>query len=154
MSEVLVRAIKNLVLQSIRQYIPLVARILLTPVFALAGVEKIMDPQGTIEAMSNAGLPFASLLLPVVILWLIGGGLSILTGFRTRIGAIALIVFLIPASVLPHGFWAYDPATEAFKLQMIMFLKNLGLMGGLLLLVTHGSGPYSIDSAMGRCDRD
>jgi putative oxidoreductase len=76
----------------------------------------------------------------------LAGGLSLLLGFLTRIGAVGLFIFLIPTTLLFHNFWAAPEAQH--QEQMVNFLKNLAVMGGLLMVVAYGAGPLSIDSAM------
>ncbi|MCS7271144.1 MAG: DoxX family protein, partial [Gemmataceae bacterium] len=60
-----------------------------------------------------------------------------------------LIVFLIPATVIFHNFWAFEGQEQ--QMQMIMFLKNLAILGGLLLVVGFGAGAYSLDNRCGSC---
>lgn len=72
------------------------------------------------------------------------GGVSVLAGWKTRWGVTALLAFLAPVTVVFHGFWAYSGA-EA-QLQMIQFLKNLAIAGGLLALGAAGPGPISVDA--------
>ena len=73
----------------------------------------------------------------------LGGGLSLLLGYRARLGALALFLFLIPVTLVFHNFWTYPP--EQQQVQMLFFLHNLTLMGGLLLVMTYGPGPLSLD---------
>ena len=72
------------------------------------------------------------------------GGLALLLGFHTRAAALLLFLYLIPTTLVFHNFWAYPP--EQQQLQMIMFLKNLAIMGGLGMLVSFGPGPLSLDA--------
>lgn len=81
--------------------------------------------------------------LGMAVLIEIGGGLSVLFGFKARMGASALIIFLITASLIFHRFWAVEGMEH--QNQMIHFLKNVSIMGGLLLIVAFGSGPLSFD---------
>jgi len=84
-----------------------------------------------------------SLFLAGAILCEVLGGLSVLVGYRARIGAAALIVFLIPASLIFHDFWTLEGMEQ--QVQMVMFMKNLSIMGGLLLVMSLGTGPFSLD---------
>lgn len=126
----------------------LFARLALAAIFAVSGSAKLVDVSGTAAHMSSAGLPYAEPLAMFVGIAEILGALSIALGALTRLGAIGLIVFMIPATLLFHNFWAFEG--DAQRLQMIQFLKNLSLTGGLLLLVSHGPGRYSVDSLLRR----
>jgi putative oxidoreductase len=72
----------------------------------------------------------------------IGGGLSLLLGYWTRAGAIALILFMIPTTLLFHTNFADQN-------QMIHFLKNLAMFGGLFYVAAYGAGPLSMDARFG-----
>ncbi len=121
----------------------LLGRIGLSAIFLLSGVNKITNWEGTVQYMQSKDLPMVPLLLAGAIVFELVGGLSVLVGYKGRLGAVLLILFLIPATVLFHNFWALEG--EQQQLQMIMFLKNLAILGGLLLVVAHGSGPWSVD---------
>ncbi len=113
------------------------ARLLLAQVFLIAGLTKITgyaDTQGYMEAM---GIPGA--LLPLVILLEAGGGLAIILGWQTRLVAATLALFSLAAAVIFHN-------NLADQMQTIMFMKNLAIAGGLILLVAHGAGGYSLDN--------
>ena len=72
-------------------------------------------------------------------------GLSVLLGFHARIGGLLLVVFLVPVTLAMHKFWGVaDPAVA--QLQMILFTKNLALIGGALLIAFFGAGPTSLDA--------
>jgi putative oxidoreductase len=117
-----------------------VGRILLSGIFLRAGIGHVLDFAGMQQAIIAKGIPgflsvgaaFGGIIL------LLSGGLSILLGYQTRVGAKLLIVFLIPATLLFHLNFA-DP------MQQIQFFKNLGLIGGLLLLIQTGAGYWSLD---------
>jgi len=85
-----------------------------------------------------------TLFLAGAIIFEVLGGLSVLLGFKARLGAIALIIFTIPAALIFHNFWAFEGMEQ--QTQMIMFMKNLAIIGGLLLITSFGSGPLSIDN--------
>jgi putative oxidoreductase len=121
-----------------RDIIPLVARILLSAIYLVSGVNKILNPAGTQEYMAASGMFLTGLFLGVAIAIELGGGLSLLLGYKTRTGAAALVIFLIAATLIFHTNLA-DP------LQQLMFLKNLGLLGGLLLVMQYGPGRISLD---------
>lgn len=121
-----------------------VGRVFLAIIFMISGVAKFLDWPANVAAMeSQAGIIGMSWLLAVAGIVEIMGGLSILTGTFARVGALALFLFLIPVTALFHDFWSFSGAER--QLQMAMFLKNLSIMGGLLLVVGFGAGRASID---------
>lgn len=122
-------------------YIPLVARIFLSVIFLRSGISKILDFGGTQQFMAASGIPLVltGLLLVGSILFELAGGLSVLLGYKPRWGAIALIIFLVPTTLIFHTNFAEE-------MQVIQFLKNLALIGGLLMVVYFGSGPVSLDA--------
>ena len=128
----------------INGFLPLTGRIFLSAIFLMSGLGKIADWSGTAGYMSSKGMPFASLLLVGAIVFEICGGLSILLGFKTKIGSVALIIFLIPATLVFHNFWALEGMDQ--QMQMIMFMKNLAILGGLLTIIAHGSGTLALDN--------
>lgn len=124
----------------------LVGRILLASIFLVSGFAKLTNTAETAGHMSAVGIPAPELLAMVAGVAEIAGALAILFGFLTRIGALGLILFMIPTTLLFHNFWAFEGAEQ--KTQMINFLKNLTIIGGLSLLVANGPGPYSIDQKL------
>ncbi len=123
---------------------PLIGRLLLAFVYITAGLGKIAAYEGTAGYMASQGMPLISILLPLTILLEIGGGILIAVGFFTRPAALAIIAFTVVASLIFHQFWA-APAEQA-QLQQIMFFKNIGLVGGFLLLIAFGPGRWSLDA--------
>ena len=121
------------------KFIPLVGRAFLAAVFLRAGISNLLSFSSTQQMIAGQGLPLPTLLLIGNILFCLVGGILVLLGFKTRIGAILLILFLIPTTLIFHNFWA-NPS------ELIPFFQNLGLIGGLLILFYFGSGPLSIDS--------
>ena len=118
----------------------LLGRLALAALFLPAGLSKITGFEGTVGYITSAGLPLASLAAVIAILVEIGGGLALLTGLFTRPAALVLAVFTAAASVSFHAYWAV-PAEQAF-MQQLMFYKNLGIVGGLLILAAHGAGAW------------
>ncbi|MBD2039464.1 DoxX family protein [Microcoleus sp. FACHB-672] len=125
-----------------QKYVPLLARIFLSLIFIKAGIDKLLDPGSTIQQMASKGIPLPGVLIVPTIILLIAGGLSVLLGFKARYGALGLIGFLIPTTLIFHTNFA-EP------MQQGQFLKNLGLMGGLLMVVAFGSGALSVDDRTG-----
>ena len=117
--------------------IQLIGRIMLALIFILAGVGKITDPAGTMGYMQSAGLP-GLLLWPIIALVLLGG-IALAIGYKTRLVAFALAAFCVLAAALFHNNFAD-------QMQMILFLKNIAIAGGLLLLAVSGSTAYSMDN--------
>lgn len=130
-------------------YIPLAARIFLTILFLHSGLNKILDFGGTQEYMASSGIPagLTGFLLVCSIIIEILGALSVILGYKARWGAIALIVFLVPTTLLFHTNFAES-------MQVTQFFKNLALIGGLLMVVYFGSGPLSIDRDAKSSDRN
>lgn len=121
-----------------------VARVLLALMFILAGINKFGNLEGTAGYVASGGLPLAGLLAPLVATLEVVAGLMVLVGWQARWAALALALFTLAASVLFHAFWSM-PADKAY-LQQLMFLKNLAVAGGLLLIYSFGAGPGSLDA--------
>ena len=96
-----------------------------------------------------AGVPFPSLAVPASGVLALAGALSILLGYRARIGAWLLVLFLVPVTLMMHNFWA---ATDlvTYQIERAMFLKNLTMLGGALLISYYGAGPLSLDALLKR----
>ena len=124
-------------------FILLVGRLLLSFMFVISGVNKIMAFTATADYMSAAGLPAASLLLVLTIAVEVLGGLAIAIGWQTRWAALVIFLFLIPVTYVFHAFWNVDPAQA--QNQMNHFMKNLTIMGGMLYLLATGPGRISAD---------
>ena len=101
--------------------------------------------QTTIDMAASHGVPLATIAIPASGLLELAGGLSILLGYRAKLGAWALVLFLVPVTLMMHQFWA-APNQEAMALQLTMFMKNLSLIGAALLITQFGAGPMSIDA--------
>ena len=120
-----------------RSYLPLLARVLLGLIFVMSGLTKITGFEATQQQMASQGMPLTAVFLVGAIVVEILGGLSVILGLWARAGAAALVLFLIPATLIFHTDFSQQT-------QMVMFLKNLSIMGGLLLVLAFGSGPYRI----------
>jgi putative oxidoreductase len=119
----------------------LAGRILLSGLFLLSGVGKIGAYAGTAAYMSSAGVP--AVLLPVVIAVEVLGAIAIILGWQTRVAALLLAGYSLLAALIFHS-------NLANQIEMIMFLKNVSIAGGLLLLVTNGAGQLSLDRSLAR----
>jgi len=116
--------------------IQLIGRIMLALIFILAGINKIIDPAGTMGYMQAMGVP-SMLFWPTIMLEVLGG-LALAVGYKVPLVAFALAVFSIIAAVFFH-------INFGDKMQIILFLKNIAMAGGLLLLAVGGTTAYSID---------
>jgi putative oxidoreductase len=124
------------------KYIALIGRIFYSAIFLAAAPQHFK--YSAIDYASRHGVPLPDLLVPFAGVLALVGGLSVLFGFKTKIGAWILIAFLVPVTFVMHNFWAVsDP--QAVALQQNLFMKNLALMGGALLLAAFGAGPVSVD---------
>jgi putative oxidoreductase len=126
----------------------LIGRILLAAVFVLSGINKLGNFTGTAAFMSGAGLPMAEVLLVATIAIELICGMMLVLGWRARFAAAVLLLFMVPVTAVFHNPWAAGDQ-EMAQQQMIHFLKNLAIMGGLLNLMAFGSGGYSIKARAG-----
>lgn len=125
----------------------LIGRILLAAMFLLSGINKMADPQGTQQYMAAMGMTWMTGLFYIgAIAVEVGGALSLLLGYRARIGAWLLVSFMIPTTLIFHTQFG-DPN------QMIHFLKNLSITGGLLYVAAYGAGGLSMDAGLERAER-
>ena len=122
---------------------PLVGRILLAQMFLVAGYGKIMGFAGTAKYMAAKGLPMADALLVLTITIELGGGLLILLGWKARWAALAIFLFLIPVTLVFHGYWSIEDANQRLS-EMRNFMKNVAIMGGMAYIIAYGSGPFSL----------
>ena len=120
------------------KYIALAARICLSLVFFNAAISHLTDFSGFVEMISSQGLPLASLLAIGTIVFQFLGAVFLLLGYKANIGAILLIIFLIPATL-----FFVNPIADPSRLTD--FFSNIGLIGGLLMVIYAGSGALSID---------
>ncbi len=121
----------------------LLARVFLTAIFFNAAFGKITHFPGTQKFMAAKGMPMTGLLLAGAIFLLVAGGLSVLLGYRTRLGSLLLIIFIVPTTLIFHTDFS-------IKVQMIMFMKNASIMGGLLMVLAFGPGAISLDGRSSR----
>jgi len=98
-----------------------------------------------IDYATSKGVPLANLAVPFAGVLAFLGGVSILLGYHARIGAALLIAFLVPVTLMMHNFWALEDPQEAM-VQQAMFMKNLAMLGGVLLIAHFGPGPISFDA--------
>jgi len=126
----------------------LIGRILVAAIFLVSGIAKLADTSGTAGYMTAAGIPNAGVLAVIAGIVEIAGGLAIAVGFLGRLAALGLICFMIPTTLIFHGFWRFEGAEAT--LQLASFMKNLAIIGGLLLLYANGPGRRSVDARLRR----
>lgn len=123
--------------------VTLLGRFLFAAIF-IASVPMHFSQQ-MISMADSHGVPLASIAVPAAGLLALAGGLSILMGYHAKLGGWAIVLFLLPVTLMMHPFWAASDK-EAMNLQLTMFMKNLSLMGGALLITQFGAGPMSLDA--------
>jgi putative oxidoreductase len=132
---------------SARPYVALAGRGLFSLIFILAALGHFSKQ--TIEFAASHGVPLASLAVPLSGLLSLAGGLSVLLGYRAKVGAWLLVLFLVPVTLAMHPFWAvHDPMMA--QMQQAMFMKNLSMLGGALFISQVGAGPLSLDARRGK----
>ena len=128
----------------LERYGTLAARLLLGQIFFISGVMKVLKPEETAAQMASRDMFWIPFFLWAAALVELIGGLSLLLGYKARLGALVLFLFLIPVTLTFHNWWTYpDPKDQ--HVNMLFFIHNLSLMGGLLLVMTFGPGPLSMD---------
>ncbi len=127
-------------------YIPIefLGRVLFVVLFLPAGVSKLFGFEGTVEYFGSLGIPMASAAVITTIAIEVLGSIALLIGYKTRYAAFALAGFTLLASLVGHAFWL-APAEQAF-VQQLLFLKNIAVIGGLLVLASAGAGKWSLDN--------
>lgn len=130
-------------METLNRFGPLIGRILIAFIFIFAGYGKITGFEGTVGYIASKSLPMPQLAAIGAIIVELGGGLMLVFGLRARWAAAALFVFTALAALFFHNFWAV-PADQVQN-TMIHFMKNISMLGGLLYVIVHGSGPVSLD---------
>jgi putative oxidoreductase len=121
----------------------LIARLGLSAIFILSGFGKISKFTETAASIGGKGLPAPEVFAVLTICVELGGGLLLLFGWKARWAAFALMVFTLLAAFLFHNYWTMSGSAAAGN--YINFMKNLAIAGGMLMVVAHGPGRYSID---------
>ncbi|PYU46952.1 MAG: DoxX family protein [Acidobacteria bacterium] len=116
-------------------------------IFLIAAPNHFTRP--TIAFSASQGVPLASIAVPLSGVLAIAGGLSILLGYRAKLGAWLIVLFLIPVTFMLHKFWTVQDPMMA-QIQMILFMKNVSMLGGALLISQFGAGPFSLDARRSR----
>ncbi len=131
-----------------RSYVMPVGRLLLALIFIVSGTNKLVHWSQSAAFMASKGLPLVPLLLGLAAVIELVGGLMVLIGYRADLGALALFVYLIPVTLVFHAFWGLHGMDA--QMQMVNFLKNLSIMGGLLTVAASSPTPISVDAARAR----
>ena len=121
----------------------LIGRILLALMFLGAGISKFGGLEGTAGYIASAGLPLPKLLAIATATLEVVAALMLIIGWQARWAALALAAFTLLATLLFHNYWAM-PAEQQFT-QQLMFMKNMAIVGGLLVLFAFGPGALSLD---------
>jgi len=124
---------------------PLVGRILISVIFLLSGIMKLANFSGSVAFAASKGLPLANVMLAGALAVEILGALCLIAGFQTRIAALIMFLYLIPTTLIFQNFWVMQGAMRGDM--QIHFLKNLAIMGGLLMVAAYGPGRLSVDAS-------
>ena len=127
-------------------YVPLIGRILYSLIFIMFGFNHIFNISQMSQYAAMKGVPMPTVAVFVTGVMILLGGLSVALGYKSKVGALLLVVFLIPTTLMMHNFWAIEDPMQS-QMEMIMFMKNLGLLGGALLIYYFGSGPLSLEKS-------
>ncbi|HET7501337.1 MAG TPA: DoxX family protein [Kofleriaceae bacterium] len=127
---------------AMRALVP-IGRVLFALIFVASVIGHFSDAQ--IAQASAHGVPLATIGVPIAGLIALAGGVSIMLGYRARFGALLLLVFLVPVTLVMHKFWGL-PDPQMAMMQRINFMKNTSLIGACLMIMYFGSGPYSLDT--------
>lgn len=129
---------------SLQGPINVLGRISLCAIFFLSAVgKKIPEFKGVAAYMASKGVPASQVMLAGAIVFLIVGSASVILGYKARIGATLLLIFLGLATYYFHDFWHFSG--QAAEAQQIQFMKNLGLAGAMLMIIANGSGTGSLE---------
>ena len=129
-----------------RFLVPL-GRLLFASIFILSSLE--LFSSRAVGYAVDAGVPVANVLVPLAGILALVGGVSVLLGYHARVGALLLVLFLLPVTLWMHRFWTAADPTAAAQ-QMANFLKNTAMLGAALMLTYFGAGPLSLDAKRGR----
>lgn len=149
-------------------FLCIIGRICISVIFIASGINKCLEWNETTGGVDKALsewvqrsidnedfqsvftqlLPYVDLLVICAIVLELGGGLMVLLGFKARLGGFLLFLFMIPTTLLFHSYWFYEDNVQ--QMQLVMFLKNLAIMGGLLYVIAFGSGKGSKVKVVGQ----
>jgi putative oxidoreductase len=121
----------------------LLGRILLSAIFFFEAIDSILFADKMKVTMAEYGILWKQdLLLYTSIVALMIGALMVLFGYRIRFGVWLLLLYWVPVTVIVYSFWNDPPDSQ--RLNAILFMKNIAVAGGLLMIAAHGSDRYSV----------
>ena len=124
------------------KFLVLLGRILYVAIFLFSAPNHFT--KGAVDYAAQQGVPMPNILVPVAGVIAIVGALSVLLGYKAKIGALLLVIFLVPVTYFMHQFWGVGDPIWA-QTQQINFMKNISMIGAALLIMHFGAGPLSID---------
>jgi len=124
-------------------FVWLAGRLLISLVFIMSGISHLKNLGFTTQAAASSGVPAPKLLALLASLFSLLGGLGVALGFRADIGAILLLLFLVPVTLTMHPFWKYSDPMESAN-HKAHFMKNVALIGAALFILHAGPGPFSL----------
>ena len=134
-------------LDSLKNPLALLGRLLMAWMFLPAGIGKITGFAGTVAYSASVGLPMPQVGSALALVVEIVGGLALILGFGTRWAALALALFTLVASFFFHNYWALP--VDKQMIPSLLFMKNMAIVGGLLTLAAWGAGAWSLDARRG-----
>ncbi|HEU4622274.1 MAG TPA: DoxX family protein [Burkholderiaceae bacterium] len=126
-----------------QRWLPTLGRLMIAAIFLWSGYGKVMSFTGSVAYIASKGLPLPQVLAAGAIAVELLGGAALVLGWRTRFAAVALFIFTLAAALLFHNFWMLG--NEQHRVQLIQFLKNLAMCGGLLYVMAFGAGALAVD---------
>jgi putative oxidoreductase len=121
------------------RWLTFAGRVLLSLIFIISGLGKVAAPDATIGYISSVGVPFPEVAYAVALIVELGLGLALLLGFKAKLAAAGIAIFTLAAACLFHTDFSN-------QIQLVMFMKNFTIIGGLLLIVAYGAGGFSLDN--------
>jgi putative oxidoreductase len=131
----------NFLVKRMKFLVP-VGRVFYSLIFINSGLSHFSKM--TVDYANSQGVPVATVLVPISGAMAVVGGLSIFIGYKAKWGAWLLIAFLIPVTIMMHGFWKFNIPAE-HQVQLAMFMKNTSMLGAAFLIAWFGAGPISVD---------
>lgn len=128
-------------MEFLRDLFILLGRIFISGMFLWSAYEKIKNWHSTVSFMKSKGIPQVSIVMPVAVALKIIGALLVLVGWHAHIGALLLLIVTIPFAYYVHPFWKAQGNDH--MVERAFFMKELGIIGGLLLLLAIGAGHFA-----------
>ncbi len=128
---------------SFEQSFALLGRVLMALIFVRSAVAKIVTFSGTAALIAQKGAPYPEYLLVAAIVVELVAGMALALGYKARYAAAALIVFLVPATLMFHSYWSADASSVLNETNH--FYKNVAILGALVFVMSVGAGAASLD---------